>query len=77
MGKYAVNVDYILELVIQLKDARGNLKQEHRERVQREVNSSPSLRMKSDLIDAFLSQLQGKAPRRTSMRWPARSLSVN
>ena len=58
VGKYAVDVDYILELVMQLKDARGNLKKEDRERVQREVDSSPSLRMKSDLIDAFLSQLQ-------------------
>lgn len=62
---------------MQLKHARGNLKEEDRKRVQREVDSSPSLRMKSDLIDAFLSQLQGKAPRRTSMRWPAQSSLVN
>lgn len=41
VGKYAVDVDYILELVMQLKDARGNLKEENRERVQREVDSSP------------------------------------
>ena len=49
---------------MQLKDARGNLKKEDRERVQREVDSSPSLRMKSDLIDAFLSQLQDDSTRR-------------
>lgn len=61
VGKYAVDVDYILELVMQLKDVRGNLKEEDRERVQREVDSSPSLRMKSDLIDAFSSQLQGES----------------
>lgn len=59
VNKYAVDVDYILRLVDEMKDERGNLTDEELEQIKRAVNSSPKLRLKSKLIAAFIAQLDG------------------
>lgn len=59
VGKFAVDVDYIVSMVLELKDARGQLSDDDHERVRREMDSSPRLRLKSDLIEQFIDQLQG------------------
>ena len=43
----------------ELKDARGQLSDDDHERVRREMDSSPRLRLKSDLIEQFIERLQG------------------
>jgi type I restriction enzyme R subunit len=52
-----VNVDYILMLVEQVKAAGGDDEQEIRARISRAVDSSPSLRHKKDLIEAFVDRV--------------------
>jgi type I restriction enzyme R subunit len=58
-NKFSVDVDYIIELVLELKDSRGNITDDDHARVRRELESSPRLRLKSELIEQFINQLQG------------------
>ena len=59
VSRLSVNVDYILELIAELRDDDGNLTEENRERIQREIDSSEKLRLKKDLIDKFIEQQDG------------------
>lgn len=53
-----INVDYILMLVEKYRDAKGDRNdKEVRAEIQRAVDSSPSLRNKKDLIEAFVDSL--------------------
>ena len=53
-----INVDYILMLVEKYRDAKGDgTDKEVRAEIQRAVDSSPSLRNKKDLIEAFVDSL--------------------
>ena len=57
-----INVDYILMLVEQYRDARGDGDdKEIRAAIDRAVSSSPSLRNKKDLIEAFVDSLSATA----------------
>jgi len=57
-----INVDYILMLVERYLKAKGTGKdKEIRASIDRAVNSSPSLRNKKDLIEAFLDSVSPKA----------------
>lgn len=58
-NKFSVDVDYIIELVLELKDSRGNITDDDHSRVRRELESSPRLRLKSELIEQFINQMQG------------------
>ena len=59
VSRLSVNVDYILELIAELRDDDGNLSDENRQRIQREIDSSEKLRLKKDLIDKFIEQQDG------------------
>ena len=53
-----INVDYILMLVEKYREAKGDgTDKEVRAEIQRAVDSSPSLRNKKDLIEAFVDSL--------------------
>ncbi len=53
-----INVDHILMLVEKYRDAKsGGTDKEVRAEIQRAVDSSPSLRNKKDLIEAFVDSL--------------------
>jgi type I restriction enzyme R subunit len=57
-----INVDYILMLVEQYRDAKGDGDdKEIRAAIDRAVSSSPSLRNKKDLIEAFVDSLSATA----------------
>jgi len=57
-----INVDYILMLVEQYRDAKGDGDdKEIRAAIDRAVSSSPSLRNKEDLIEAFVDSLSASA----------------
>lgn len=57
-----INVDYILMLVEQYRKARGTDKdKEIRSEITRAVDSSPSLRNKKDLVEAFVESLSATA----------------
>lgn len=57
-----INVDYILMLVQRYRETRGPLKdREVRDATTRAVDSSPSLRTKKDLIEAFVDACQRTA----------------
>lgn len=58
-NKFSVDVDYIIELVLEMKDSRGKITDDDHSRVRRELESSPRLRLKSELIEQFINQLQG------------------
>lgn len=55
----SVNVDYILSLIAELRDEDGNLSEEDRDRIKREIDSSEKLRLKKDLIDKFIEGQDG------------------
>ena len=52
-----INIDYILMLVEQHRQADGDNEQELRQEVDRAVDASPSLRPKKDLIDQFIADV--------------------
>jgi type I restriction enzyme R subunit len=57
MKQVEVNVDYVLMLVEKWREARGNgsdVERDALERIERAVDSSPSLRNKRDLVMAFV-----------------------
>jgi type I restriction enzyme R subunit len=65
-----INVDYILMLVERYLKAKGTGKdKEIRATIERAVNSSPSLRNKKDLIEAFLDSVSPKA--KVDKEWQA------
>ncbi|HND14615.1 MAG TPA: type I restriction endonuclease subunit R, partial [Pseudomonadales bacterium] len=65
-----INVDYILMLVERyLKDRGSGQDKEIRATIERTINSSPSLRNKKDLIDAFVDSVSPKA--RVDTEWQA------
>ena len=65
-----INVDYILMLVHQYRAAKGDGDdKEIRATIERAINSSPSLRNKRDLIEAFVDSLTATSDVDTA--WPA------
>lgn len=54
VSRLSVDVDYILKLIAELRDENGDLNEEDRKRVEREVDSSEKLRLKKDLINKFI-----------------------
>lgn len=52
-----INIDYILMLVEQHRQADGENEQEMRQEVDRAVDASPTLRPKKDLIDQFIADV--------------------
>lgn len=59
MSRLSVDVDYILKLIAEQRDENGDLNEEDRKRVEREVDSSEKLRLKKDLINKFIEQQDG------------------
>ena len=49
-----INIDYILQLIEQSKEDGGTVQKEIRIRIEKCINSSPSLRNKKDLIQRFI-----------------------
>lgn len=65
-----INVDYILMLVERYLKAKGTGKdKEIRATIERTINSSPSLRNKKDLIEAFVDSVLPKV--RVDAQWQA------
>ena len=59
VSRLSVDVDYILKLIAELRDENGDLNEEDRKRIDREVDSSEKLRLKKDLINKFIEQQDG------------------
>ena len=65
-----INVDYILMLVEQYRDASGDGDdKEIRAAIERAVDSSPSLRNKKDLIEEFVESLSATVGSRRRVGW--------
>lgn len=59
VSRLSVDVDTILRLIAELRDEHGNLTDENRKRIEREIDSSEKLRLKKELIAKFIEQQDG------------------